>query len=371
MPRRLALFPSPEPPKPWWRRATEHIMSSLMSIYRFLVSGRVAVMGLSIGIVTVGIWVSITHWSELSSNGESTSATIRNVALVLGGIVALVLSIWRSYIADRQAYTARRQSEIAQRRLLDERYQKGLEMLGSDVLSVRLGGIYALDRLAKEQPSEYHIPIIKQFCAFVRNPTGKPTEVELRQQCKKPTAPPLRVDIQEVVTAIGRRSEDGIKEEDTAEGFELDLSGADLRGLRLPDGNLRGVDLHGSYLMHAYLANVDLRGARCAFARLFMAQLLFCDLTDVDFSWSDLSGSNLFTSVLKNAKLTRTEISTGLERRTTDGQDYVSSFAQLTQKQLDAASAEENWPPVIAPGTKDRDTGEPLVWRRGPAGDRE
>lgn len=323
------------------------------------------------GILAVGIWVSVRHWGDLSSNGESLSATIRNVALVLGGIVAFVLSIWRSFIADRQADTARRQTEIAQGGLWNERYQKGAEMLGSDVLSVRLGGIYALNRLAKENPSEYHVPIMQLFCAFVRNPSGKPAEKELRRQRKGAISPPLREDIQEVMILIGRRSEDGIKEEEKAEDFELDLSGADLRRLRLLDGNFRDVNLRGAFLMHASLMNVDLRGAKCSRVGLFMAKLSFCNLTDVDFSWADLSGSSLFGSILSSAKLTRTEIGSGLELSSTDAQGYVPSFAQITQKQLDAATADEDWPPKIASGTNDEDTGKPLVWRRGSSGNSE
>ena len=45
-------------------------------------------------------------------------------------------------------------------------------MLGSEVLSVRLGGIYALQRLAEEWPDQYHIQIMRLFCAFVRLPTS-------------------------------------------------------------------------------------------------------------------------------------------------------------------------------------------------------
>ena len=65
-----------------------------------------------------------------------------------------MLAIWRSTVAERQSATA-------QQGLLNERYQKGAEMLGSDVLSVRLGGIYALERLAAEDPNQYHILVMK------------------------------------------------------------------------------------------------------------------------------------------------------------------------------------------------------------------
>ena len=87
--------------------------------------------------------------------------TARNVGLMIGGAVALVFAVWRSWVAHKQADTARQG-------LLNERYQKGAEMLGNNVLSVRLGGIYALERLAAEHPEQYHVQIMKLLCAFVR-----------------------------------------------------------------------------------------------------------------------------------------------------------------------------------------------------------
>ena len=86
-------------------------------------------------------------------------------------MIGLPLAIWRSTVAERQSATSQLQSETAQRGLLNERYQKGAEMLGSAVLAVRLGGIYALDRLAREHPEAYHLQIMNLLCAFVRNPT--------------------------------------------------------------------------------------------------------------------------------------------------------------------------------------------------------
>ena len=65
---------------------------------------------------------------------ESNSTTIRNVGLVLGGWTALVIAVWRSIVADRQARAAQRQADTAQSVLLNDQYQKGAKMLGNDVL---------------------------------------------------------------------------------------------------------------------------------------------------------------------------------------------------------------------------------------------
>ena len=88
----------------------------------------------TVAIVMVVLLIMFWEWLN---GGESASTTIRNIALVAAGLIALLLAIWRAVVAELQANTA-------QQGLLNERYQKGAEMLGSDVLSVRLGGIYAL-----------------------------------------------------------------------------------------------------------------------------------------------------------------------------------------------------------------------------------
>ena len=146
--------------------------------------------------LVVGIVSSVIFWGWLhpkDSQTASNSESVRNLGILIGGVLAFVFALWRGWVAERQAATAQRQAETAlqqagtaqrqaeiaqqqaataERGLLNERYQRGTEMLGSDVLAVRLGGIYFLQRLAAEHPEEYHVQIMKSFCSFVRNPTA-------------------------------------------------------------------------------------------------------------------------------------------------------------------------------------------------------
>ena len=117
--------------------------------------------------------------------------TIRDIALAAAAVIGLPLAIWSGTVAYRQADTA-------QQGLLHERYQKGAEMLGSELLSVRLGGIYALQHLAEDHPGQYHIQIMRLFCAFVRHPT-----MDASAQAKSSPGrkyPRLREDVQAVIT---------------------------------------------------------------------------------------------------------------------------------------------------------------------------
>ena len=180
--------------------------------------------------LTNDLWI----WLGTTPDGrvESNSATLRNVGLVIAAVVALPLAIWRSKVAERQADTA-------QRGLLNERYQTGAEMLGSNVLSVRLGGIYALQRLADEHPEQYHVQIMRLFCAFVRNPTMSGERKHASEVTREPphTVPSLHEDIQAVVRVIGTRRKEFLDLEGKAR-FHLDMRGSDLRGVEALGMNL-------------------------------------------------------------------------------------------------------------------------------------
>ena len=81
----------------------------------------------------VGVVLSVVYWDWLqggSGNG-SNAADVRNIALVVGGIVAILLALWRSLVAERQARAAQEQvraaqeqSETAKRVYVNERYRQ-------------------------------------------------------------------------------------------------------------------------------------------------------------------------------------------------------------------------------------------------------
>ena len=93
-----------------------------------------------------GIWI---FWSELLNEAQTDfSAMIRNVALVWGGIVGIGLATWRSVIAEKQA-------ETAQANMLNDRYQKAVELLTEDKVYIRIGAIHAIRNLAFQNPQEF------------------------------------------------------------------------------------------------------------------------------------------------------------------------------------------------------------------------
>ena len=107
------------------------------------------------------------------------SATVRNVGLVWGGLVGLGLAAWRSWIAQRQAEATRLQASVADRvagaahiNSLNERYQRAVELLGSDRSYIRIGGIHAIRNLAREYPYEFAQHAMSLLRAFQETRMG-------------------------------------------------------------------------------------------------------------------------------------------------------------------------------------------------------
>ena len=235
------------------------------------------------GAVEVEIQRRINEPQNWLSSLESWSTIIRNFGLLIVAVIALPLAIWRSIVAARQA-------ETAKRGLLNERYQKGAEMLDSGGLSGRIGGIYALAGLAREDPKDYHTKIMRLLCGFVRHPFGDAVEVALPTEGLSPDAKhasgfesydeddydtggqlregvevrPQRVreDVQAVMTAIGERSNEQINAEE-GEKYRLDLREADLRYVYLADANLERANLYRANLEGAVIIGSNLDRRTC------------------------------------------------------------------------------------------------------------
>ena len=267
-------------------------------------------------VLTIGATLSWVYWEVLHNDQDSVSTTVRNLGLLIGGAIAIMLAVWRSIVAERQADTA-------QQSLLNERYQKGAEMLGSQVLEVRLGGIYALQSLAAGHPKEYHIRIMRLLSTFVRNPNRD------------------KLETSGVMSMVNDRSEQQLALERDAE-FYLDLRGANLKLLHV------SADLSGATLWRVDISLASIHGSQLSGAMLANA-----DLSGTVLSHSDLSGA-----VFHNTKLSGTDFTGG-------SLPDARPVAGLIQEQLDQACADPDNPPNLD-GVLDAETGEPLVWRGKP-----
>ena len=256
-----------------------------------------------VAVLVVGSVLSWAFWDYLHDEQESLSSTVRNLGLVIGAVVAALLAVWRSRVAERQANAAHRQVEAAQQGVLNERYQQGAEMLGSKELSVRLGGIYALQRLAKDRPDQYHIQIMQLLCAFVRHPT-KHEEIEIIRN--------LRQDIQAALYAISDCHKSQLHIE-SDEDYRLGLENSNMSYGVLPNLDLSKAQFLGANLSHAFLIRANLPGADLSQTNLQSTNLTYATLMDAsiwssDLTDADLRGANLCRATLVGLDLSQCKL---------------------------------------------------------------
>ena len=130
---------------------------------------------LSVVLLLAGIGLTIGFWGWLhpkASPTASNSETLRNAGILIGGVLAFVFAVWRGWVAERQADAAQRQAETAEQTLLNERYQRGAEMLYSEVPSVHLGGLHLLQELVEDRPDLYQDRVTQLLIDSAMNPTG-------------------------------------------------------------------------------------------------------------------------------------------------------------------------------------------------------
>lgn len=152
---------------------------------------------------------------------------------------------------------SRRTFELTEQGQVTDRYTKAITQLGSKKLDVRIGGIYALERIARDSARD-HPTVMEVLTAFIREhsrePWPPPVEVapgvfrteENREQSTRP-------DVQAAVTVVGRRRLDAKRDFRPIDLARADLTGANLTRAILIRAILTGANLTGANLTRASL----------------------------------------------------------------------------------------------------------------------
>ena len=273
-------------------------------------------------------------------------AAVTLAVLALGlGIVAAVYAA-RSLARTRLAHDSR---EITVRLI------QAVTQLGSPVLEVRLGGIYALERLARDS-ADVQPEIVEVLAAYVREHagwgfdsareeiSGLPAGVADRSDAIE--APDVPTDVRAAMTVLGRRD----PSRDRAE-YQLELGAIDLRrlvllgdqaqlaGARLAGAHLEGADLEGARLEYADLEGAHLEGAYLEGARMQGALLIRAHLEGAHLDEARMDGACLERAHLEGAHL----VGAHLEQANLESAHLEGAFlgeAHLVGAQLDGAHLE-------------------------------
>jgi uncharacterized protein YjbI with pentapeptide repeats len=312
----------------------------------------VVVSGVGVLLLQALLWYAS---GERDDKGVVTYPHASLINPILGGLGALFLI----YAAIRQAQVAAdrhaAQTSADLQRRITETFSKAIEQLGDDKLEVRLGGIYALERISQESPADYWT-VMENLTAFVREGTqrtaansgkrrdqriagrayglweiaGRPEGRDEEFWRVAVEQEPPEADIEAVLTVIKRRSEhDRVIE--AREKKILDFRGAVLRCADLRGAHLDGADLRGAHLNGAFLVGAHLDGAHFSRAHLDGADLRGAHLNGADLRGAHLNGANLSRAHLDGACLRFANLS----RERLDHVDL--SLANLSEARLDGA----------------------------------
>lgn len=331
------------------------------------------------------------RWDEVAKISLPAAALI---AAVVGAVIAAY-----GHQARRDELALSRDSDVT------DRYTRAVEQLGNaEQLAVRLGGIYALERIHhdSERDQESIEYLLGTYAATNAERRRGPAEED-------PTIPdlPPRGDVEAALQTLGRLRTPNVQLNELSlvsidltraqlpdcglraailTNAKLDdsiltganLDDADLTGARLLRANLTGAvldsaNLSGAYLAYAnltdaYLTGANLTGANLAYANLTGAKLPFADLaratlthanlTGADLTHANLTGAALIFVNLSGADLTHANLAgANLARANLSGADLTD--ADLTgAEQLDDAvwgpthPPKTNWFPLLALITK-------------------
>lgn len=253
----------------------------------------------------------------------------KTLAQIIGGFAVLIglVFTWRTVLATQRSVTTAQETQITERftRAIEHlgATQEGENGKGNPRLELRLGGVYALRRIAKDSPKDYW-PIIVILTAYIREhaPWKSKDEVaNLSQQNFR-----IDPDIRAVLDVLTER--DGYYGH--GEDQRIDLSGT----------NLRGAQLDGIHLENARLSNIHLEKAKLNYAHLKGANLIYGKLQYAELDHADLQNARLRLALLERASLEHANLyNANLERARL--QRAILRYTDLRKANLKDAQLQE------------------------------
>jgi hypothetical protein len=217
---------------------------------------------------------------------------------------ALLQAVGGLLLAAGAAATCR-QVRISREGQVTERFTRAVDQLGAEHLDVRLGGLYALERIARDSAGD-RSTIAEVLTAYIRQrapwPPSQPGQYRvdwpLEQQPDLRTRAP---DVQAALTVLGRGQFPKPVRREAVSADRLDLRDVDLRKADLGGASLQGAELHNANLQGAYLRGANLQAAQLFGANLQMARLHNANLREADLGGADLRGADFLHADLREA----------------------------------------------------------------------
>ena len=204
---------------------------------------------------------------QVAAESDARGALISAV----GGVVLIA-----GLLFTARTYQSTREGQVT------DRYSAAVDQIGVKETAVRLGGIFALERIAVDSARDRGT-IIEILAAIVRH-------AHRMSGTDQPAA--------EVVAALSVLS----RLPGSDESRMIDLRSSDLRGLRLPTLRLAGADLTGALLDGAQIPGADLRWAVLDRVTGSKASLIGADLRHAVATGAKFPGAYLDRTDMRDAQ---------------------------------------------------------------------
>jgi uncharacterized protein YjbI with pentapeptide repeats len=282
----------------------------MMSQWRMILAwiGIAVTFGLILWIVPV---LQASYFPAKVPPAEVPTLVNENRRTLAQGIAGFVLLL-ALYFTFRRTAALERTVEVAQAGQITERFTRAIDQLGATndtgnkQLEIRLGGIYALEGIAKDSPERYFITIMEILTTYVRENAPSPARTgtsRADQAVSSTDRPPA--DIQAILDVLGRCQENIAPAEPQ---LRLDLSDtrlarANLRNAIFRHGFLNRADLQRVVLINADLERADLSEANLRSALMHEANLQKAQIEEVDLRMGNLARANLYDANLHGSDL--------------------------------------------------------------------
>jgi hypothetical protein len=244
----------------------------------------------------------------------------------LTSLVAASAAAAGVYYTGRSLETTAEQNTVTAQRQIADRFTMAVDQLdraGDEHLQARLGGIYALERLARDSPPDHPI-VVEVLSAFIRTNAARPKatpssdtphdDIQARIY-PTPDCPKLEIaaDMQAALTVLGRRDVSHDRP-----GQRIDLRRACLNGANLMGYNFTRADFSSSSLAYANFQfatlsrarfiNTDLYSAFFTQAKVDHATFANAHLNSVFIAESDFRETLFISATLANSHIQDSQV---------------------------------------------------------------
>jgi uncharacterized protein YjbI with pentapeptide repeats len=229
---------------------------------------------------------------------EKDKATIKSniygsLVQALGGIILGVT-----------AYVGWRNFKIAEDKQVTERFSKAIEHLGNEKIDIRLGGIYALEQIAKDSPAKYHWTITTILTNFICDRCSNSPSIS-----SEPISSRTQSDTKSALIVLGRRTINQDPKEEFINLRNVKLISVEIQGVDFSRADFSYSNLSDANLSNTVLSDTHFREANLSKARFIKAKLSKAKLQNANFNGTDLEGADLKNADLSNADLRNTNLS--------------------------------------------------------------